>query len=49
MQKMVAQMWIIQEENGYLLQYFCLKYFRDGGAWQATVHGITTSQTRLSN
>ena len=29
---MIAQMWIIEEENGYLLQYFCLNYFKDRGA-----------------
>ena len=42
-------MWIIEEENGYLLQYFCLNYFKDRGAWQDTVHGIAKSQTQLSN
>ena len=26
-------------------QYTCLKYSMDRGAWQATVHGITKSQT----
>ena len=37
------------EENGNPLQYSCLENTMDGGAWQATVHGITKSQTRLSN
>ena len=27
------------EENGYTLQYFCLKNPMDRGAWQATIHG----------
>ena len=34
--------------NGNPLQYFCLKNPMDKGAWQATVHGVTESQTRLS-
>ena len=25
--------------NGNRLQYFCLEYLMDGGAWQATVMG----------
>ena len=29
------------------LQYFCLKNPMDRGAWQATVHGVTKSQTPL--
>jgi len=29
--------------NGSPLQYFCLENFMDGGAWQATVHGVTNS------
>ena len=28
-------------------QYSCLENPMDRGAWQATVHGITKSQTRL--
>ena len=28
------------EENGNLLQYSCLENPMDGGAWQATVHGV---------
>ena len=31
------------EGNGNLLQYSCLKNPEDGGAWQATVHGIAKS------
>ena len=37
------------EGNGNPLQYFCLENSMDGGAWQATVHGVTKSRTRLSN
>ena len=36
------------EENGSPLQYSCLGNPMDRGAWQATVRGITKSQTRLS-
>ena len=35
-------------ENGILLQYSCLENSVDKGAWQATVHGETKSQTWLS-
>ena len=37
------------EENGNPLQYTCLKNTMDGGAWWATVHGVTKSQTGLSD
>ena len=37
------------EGNGTLLQYPCLKNPMDGGAWQATVHGVTKSRTQLSD
>ena len=33
--------------NGNPLQYSCLENM-DRGAWQATVHGVTKSWTRLS-
>ena len=33
------------EGNGYPLQYSGLENFMDRGAWWATVHGITKSQT----
>ena len=36
------------EGNGNTLQYSCLKNPMDRGAWRATVHGVTKSQTRLS-
>ena len=34
-----------EEGNGYPLQYSCLENFMDRGAWWATGHGITKSQT----
>ena len=37
------------EENDNPLQYSCLENPMDGGAQQATVHGITRSWTRLSD
>ena len=37
------------EGNGTLLQYSCLENPMDGGAWQAAVHGVAKSQTRLSD
>ena len=33
------------EGNGNLLQYSCLENSMDTGVWQATVHGVTKSQT----
>ena len=37
------------EGNGNPLQYSCLENFMDRGAWQATVHGVAKSWTRLRN
>ena len=37
------------EGNGTPLQYSCLENPKDGGAWQAAVHGVTKSRTRLSD
>ena len=37
------------EGNGKPLQQSCLENPMDGGAWQAAVHGVATSRTRLSN
>ena len=37
------------EGNGNPLQYSCLENPMDRGAWQATVHGVTKSQTRLGD
>ena len=33
--------------NGNPLQYSCLENPRERGGWQATVHGVTKSQTQL--
>ena len=35
------------EGNGTPLQNSCLENPMDGGAWQAAVHGVTKSRTRL--
>ena len=35
------------EVNGNPLQYYCLENPRDGGAWWASVYGVTQGQTRL--
>ena len=37
------------EGSGYPLQYSCLENSMDRGAWQATVHGVAKSLTRLSD
>ena len=37
------------EENGNSLQYYCLENSMDRGTWQATVHGVTKSQTQLGD
>ena len=37
------------EGNSNPLQYSCLENPMDRGAWQATVHGVTKSQTQLSD
>ena len=41
--------WSPEEGNGYPLQYSCLENSMDGRVWQATVHGVTKSCTRLSD
>jgi len=38
---------IPREGNGNPLQYSCLENTMDGGAWQATVHGVPKSLTGL--
>ena len=38
-----------EEGNGNPLQYSCLENPMDGGTWQTTVHGVTKSQTQLSD
>ena len=37
------------EGNGNPLQYSCLGNPMDGGAWYATVHGVTKSRTPLND
>ena len=37
------------EGDGTPLQYSCLENPMDGGAWQAAVHGVTKSWTRLGD
>ena len=39
----------LEEGNGRPLQYSCLGNPKDRGAWQAVVHGVTKSQTSLSD
>ena len=36
-------------ENGNPFQYSCLENPMDRGAWWSTVHGVSKSQTQLSN
>ena len=36
-----------REGNGNPLQYSCLENSKDNGAWRATVHRVTKSQTQL--
>jgi len=40
---------ILREGNGTPLQYSCLENPMDIGAWWAAVHGVTKSQTQLSD
>ena len=37
------------ERNGNPFQYYCLENPMDGGPWQATVHRVPKSWTRLSD
>ena len=39
----------VGEGDGTPLQYSCLENPTDGGAWQAAVHGVAKSQTRLND
>ena len=39
---------VFGEGNGTPLQYSCLENPMDGGAWEATVHRVVKSRTRLS-
>ena len=38
-----------EEEQGNPLQYSCLENPMDREAWRTTVHGVTKSQTQLSD
>ena len=38
-----------EEGNGNPLQYSCLENPMDRRAWQAIVHGVTKSRTRLNH
>ena len=37
------------EGNGNPLQYSCLENPMDGGSWEAVVHGVAESWTRLTD
>ena len=38
-----------EERNGNPLQYSCLENSMDRGAWQAAVHRVAKSETRLTD
>ena len=40
---------MVREGNGTPLQYSCLENPMGGGAWQAAVHGVAQSWTRLND
>ena len=42
-------MMVFSPPNGTPLQYSCLENPMDGGAWEAAVHGVAKSRTRLSD
>ena len=46
---MMSLLFNILSRTGTPLQFSCLETPMDGGAWWAAVHGVTESQTRLSN
>ena len=46
---LIPQLGRSPERHGNPIQYSCLENPMDRGAWWATVHGVTKSQTRLSN
>ena len=39
----------LEKEMATQSSYSCLENPRDGGAWQATIHGVTKSWTRMSD
>ena len=49
MTNIIPYMWNLREGDGTPLQYSCLENPMDGGAWQAVVHGVAKSWTRLSD
>ena len=51
---MIYVLWVNRINDSSIIQiivtkYSCLENPMDGGAWWAAVHGVTKSQTRLSN
>ena len=44
-----AVYWAHGEGNSTPLQYYCLENPMDRGAWQAAVHGVAKSGSRLSD
>ena len=40
---------LVEDVDGTPLQYSCLENPMDGGAWEAAVHGVEKSRTRLSD
>ena len=42
-----VSLYLFREGNGNPLQYSCLENPMDGGAWQAAVHRVAKSRTRL--
>ena len=41
--------WEDHLEKEMAFQYSCLENSMEGGAWQATAHGVAKSRTRLSD
>ena len=46
---LISNVQFIGEGNGTPLQYSCLENSMDGGAWQASVHGVAKSRTRATS
>ena len=46
----LEEMWVqsLDQEDPLEKEYSCLENSTDREVWQATVHGVTKSQTRLS-
>ena len=49
MRKEKVKTFLPQSRNDNPLQYSCLENSMDREAWQATVHGVSKSRTRLGN